>query len=85
MTTWTIDYGPEKINVNLDRVREALSTARGVLIKEIAFNDMVKDNPAQRKAYEIHVLVLKLLEKVFADAFEAHAEHLRRTILHARK
>ena len=51
-----------------------------MLTKEICFNEKIKDNPAQKKAYDIHVSVLRLLESVFKDGFAKFEEHQRRMI-----
>jgi hypothetical protein len=80
MTNWTIEYANEKIAVNFGHVSEAISTACSVLTKEICFNEKIKDNPAQKKAYEVHVSVLRLLEQVFRDGFAKFEEHQRKMI-----
>jgi hypothetical protein len=80
LTNWQIDYANEKIAVNFGHVSESISTACSVLTKEICFNEKIKDNPAQKKAYEIHVSVLRLLEQVFKDGFAKFEEHQRKMI-----
>jgi len=76
--SWVVKYGTEEIAVNFNHVQDAISTACSVLTKEMAFNEKVKDNPAQKKAYEIHVSVLRLLESVFKDGFQKFEEHQRK-------
>jgi hypothetical protein len=82
---WKIRWGDEVINVKFRHIEQAIDAACSVLTKEQCFNDKVKDNPAQVKAYDIHVAVLRLLEKVFSEAFEHHADHQRRMIPHGKR
>ena len=78
MTNWTVEYANEKIAINYGHVESAIQAACSTLTKEICFNEKIKDNPAQKKAYEIHVSVLRLLESVFKDGFAKFEEHQRK-------
>ena len=77
MTNWQIAYANEKIAVNYGHVEAAIQAACSTITKEICFNEKIKDNPAQKKAYEIHISVLRLLESVFKQGFEAYEKHQR--------
>jgi hypothetical protein len=78
MTNWTVEYANEKIAINYGHVESAIQAACSTLTKEICFNEKIKDNPAQKKAYEIHVSVLRLLESVFRDGLAKWEQHQKR-------
>ncbi len=80
MTIWQIRHGSEIINVKFSHIEQAVDAACSVLTKEQCFNPKVKDNPAQVKAYDIHVSILRLLEKVFAEGFSKFDEHQKKQI-----
>ena len=80
MTMWQIRHGSEVINVKFRHIEDAISAACSVLTKEQCFNPKVKDNPAQVKAYDVHISVLRLLEKVFQDGFSKMEEHQKKQI-----
>jgi hypothetical protein len=77
---WKVRWGSEAINVKFRHIEDAISAACSVLTKEQCFNPKVKDNPAQVKAYDIHVQVLRLLEKVFAEGFKDYEKRQRNAI-----
>ena len=77
---WTVSYGTQKISVNMGHIERAIDAACSVLTKELAFNDKVKDSPAQTKVYNIHIEVLRLLERVFQEGFSKFEEHQRKLI-----
>lgn len=77
---WSVTYGTQKISINMGHIEQAISAACSTLTKEICFNEKIKDNPAQKKAYEVHVAVLRLLEQVFKDGFVKWEEHQRKMI-----
>jgi hypothetical protein len=80
VTCWQIRYGTEVINVKFRHIEQAVDAACSVLTKELVFNEKIKDNPAQAKAYNIHIEVLRLLEKVFAEGFSKMEDHQRKQI-----
>ena len=85
MTTWQIRHGAEVINVKFSHIEQAIDAACSVLTKELVYNEKIKDNPAQAKAYNIHIEVLRLLERVFADGFSKMEEHQRKQIPRKRR
>ncbi len=85
MVAWIIGYGTEKINVRFEHVERAVDAACSSLTKEQAFNPRIKDNPAQHKEYDIHISVLRLLERVFAEGFSKVEEHQRKQIPRRRR
>jgi hypothetical protein len=80
MTIRQVSYGAEKINVKFTHIERAIDAACSSLTKELAFNDKVKDNPAQVKEYNLHISVLRLLEQVFADGFKDYEKRQRNHI-----
>jgi hypothetical protein len=85
LTCWTIRWGSEVINVKFSHIEQAVDAACSVLTKEQCFNPKVKDNPAQVKAYDIHISVLRILEKAFQDGFTKMEEHQRNQIPRGKK
>jgi hypothetical protein len=77
---WQVSHGTEKINVRFSHIESAIDAACSVLTKELVYNEKVKDNPAQAKAYNIHIEVLRLVERVFAEGFSKMEEHQRKQI-----
>ncbi len=77
---WQIRQGDEVINVKFRHIEEAVDAACSALTKEQCFNEKVKDNPAQVKAYDVHISVLRLLENVFKEGFSKYEEHQRKQI-----
>jgi hypothetical protein len=77
---WQIRHGSEVINVGMRHIEQAIDAACSVLTKEQCFNPKVKDNPAQVKAYDVHISVLRLLENVFAEGFSKFDEHQKKQI-----
>ena len=77
---WKVRWGSEAINVKFRHIEDAISAACSVLTKEQCFNPKVKDNPAQVKAYDVHISVLRLLERVFAEGFSKFDEHQKKQI-----
>ncbi len=80
MTCWQIRYGTEVINVKFRHIEQAIDAACSVLTKELVFNEKIKDNPAQAKAYNIHIEVLRLVERVFAEGFSKMEDHQHKQI-----
>jgi len=77
---WQIRWGNEVIKVGMRQIGEAVSAACSVLTKERAYNPRIKDSPAQSKAYDIHISVLRLIEKAFSDGLDKMEEHQRKQI-----
>jgi molybdate-binding protein len=84
MAKWTVQVGPTPIDVRYDHIERAVDAACSLLSKEIAFNKSIKDSPGYKREYETHVEVLRLVQRVFADAFLKHEDHQRKMIPGAR-
>lgn len=80
MIDWTIKVGPDIVKIKMIHIEAAVDAGCSVLTKEIAFNDKIKNNPAQRKAYDTHIEVLRLLERIFHEIYNAYEEHQRKKI-----
>ncbi len=85
MITWQIRHGNEVVNVKFRHIESAIDAACSVLTKEQCFNDKIKDNPAQVKAYDIHIQVLRLVERVFQEGFSEYEKHQGNLIPRKRK
>lgn len=84
MAKWTVQVGPTPIDVKYHHIERAVDAACSLLSKEIAFNKSIKDSPGYKREYETHVEVLRLVQRVFADAFLKHEDHQRKMIPGAR-
>jgi hypothetical protein len=80
MSKWTVGVGDSQVEVKYINIERAVDAACSLLSKEIAFNKSVKESPSHKRDYETHVEVLRLLQRVFADAFMKHEDHLRKMI-----
>jgi hypothetical protein len=80
VTMWQISYGTEVINVKFTHIESAIHAACSVLTKEMVHNPRIKDNPAQSKEYDVHISVLKLLDKVFRDGMAEYEQHQKKQI-----
>ena len=84
MSKWIVNVGPNQVDVRYDHIERAVDAACSLLTKEIAFNKSIKDSPGYKREYETHVEVLRLVQRVFSDAFMKHEDHLRKMIPGAR-
>jgi len=76
MSNWQVKYGTETIKLQYKHVEAAIGAACSLLTKELVHNPRIKESDAYRREYNIHIEVLRLVERKVADAWVAYQKHL---------
>lgn len=65
LMAWMSEVGPKKEPIYVEDVVDTLDACMSVILKELHYNDAIKDNEKARYMYEKHRSILEVLRSRF--------------------
>ena len=67
---WTYMYGDQCIKITVEGITDAIDTARSLILKELEFNERIKESDQFRHDYEKKLEILRVLQRNILGAFD---------------
>jgi hypothetical protein len=80
MIEWSRTVGDRKEKIVIEDVISTIDASRSLVLKELSFNDSIKQNPRAKEIYERHRDVLEVLRARFQDMLDAPSKEPRKII-----
>jgi hypothetical protein len=68
---WTREVGNRTEIIHIEDVIDTIDASKSLVLKEMNYNDAIKDNPKAKQMYDRHKDILEILKARFVDMLNA--------------